>query len=501
MDHIVAHAQLGKALNLPSLIGGLFPPLLFLFRTEHIALREDDKLDHGIFKAPVQVAIGDQYLPGLHLSLRIVRAESGKLVLPQVPCQTTGPGTGAGKKNHPVFLPFPPLQVFYEHLKTGLIGADIPGIHMIFVFDGNARQFLLQSRQADGPDSLGPGQHFLHSAEQVRLPRQDVAVLQPVSHALPKLQLHCVSLFLKPGRLIQKNHRLSPGKIVQEGHRVLIEILEKTVQAVDSPSLFQPFQHLSRLDFDPVCLLRFHLIPQSLFVFLFFLFDPPDSRRDPVFCQHHLGSGINGDLIQLLHRALTLQIESPDGIHLRVPQLDPHRHLLCQRENVQNSAPNGKLSHSVHLGQTLITQSHQLFPPFLQVQLLTGLHRQRLIPQKVQGQEMVHQAVQGGDHHAAFVFHQVAQHLKTLFHHKISVNIGAVKQQVLRRIQPGIWLKIPEIVIDLLGLRPVSRDHQLPRRPLCRLIHEMNLLGIHAAAHLHRSLSRFQVTVQILKFL
>ena len=53
MNHIVPHGQIGKALNLRPLVGGLLPlPLLFL-DAEHVAFRDHDKLDHRILEAAV----------------------------------------------------------------------------------------------------------------------------------------------------------------------------------------------------------------------------------------------------------------------------------------------------------------------------------------------------------------------------------------------------------------------------------------------------------------
>ena len=96
MHHIVAHRQLGKALDLLALVGGLLAFALFLLLAEHIPFGDDRKLDLRIGKAPVQIAKGNQDLPRLHLPALIVRAEGAQIVLPQILRQTAGTGTGTG---------------------------------------------------------------------------------------------------------------------------------------------------------------------------------------------------------------------------------------------------------------------------------------------------------------------------------------------------------------------------------------------------------------------
>ena len=96
MHHVVPHRQLGKALDLPALIGSLLTPALFLLLAEHITFRDDRKFDLRIGKAPVQIAEGNQDLSRLHLPALIVRTESAQTVLPQIFRQTAGTGTGTG---------------------------------------------------------------------------------------------------------------------------------------------------------------------------------------------------------------------------------------------------------------------------------------------------------------------------------------------------------------------------------------------------------------------
>ena len=109
MNHIVSHCQVGKALNLRSLVSGFLPlPLLFL-HTEHVAFRDHDKLNHRILETTVQVSVGHQNLARLHLHLfpALIRAPGPQAVLPQIAGKTAGSGSGSGEKNDTVSLPFP----------------------------------------------------------------------------------------------------------------------------------------------------------------------------------------------------------------------------------------------------------------------------------------------------------------------------------------------------------------------------------------------------------
>ena len=121
---------------------------------------------------------------------------------------------------------------------------------------------------------------------------------------------------------------------------------------------------------------------------------------------------------------------------------------------------------------------------------------------------MIHQSVHGGHHHAALVLHQVPQHADPLSGHQIAMDVRAVEQQVLRRIEHHIFCKIPEIIIDFLGPGIVIGDHQLPRKVqsvrrqvLPQLVHEMHLLGIQRSRHLKGPPALFQGLRQIFIFL
>ena len=91
---------------------------------------------------------------------------------------------------------------------------------------------------------------------------------------------------------------------------------------------------------------------------------------------------------------------------------------------------------------------------------------------------MVHKSIHGGDHHALPVLHEAAQHSNPLSGHQVSMNVRAVKQQVLGRIQPHLTGKAAEIIVNFLGPGVVISHHQLPGKRAClpQLVHQMYLL-------------------------
>ena len=112
---------------------------------------------------------------------------------------------------------------------------------------------------------------------------------------------------------------------------------------------------------------------------------------------------------------------------------------------------------------------------------------------------MIHQAVHGGYHHAALIFHEMAQHLQPLSRDQVAVDIRAVKQQILRRIQPDIVPEAAEIIVNLPCPGIIICYHKLPR-PVCHgLLHQVYLLGIQTAADLHRPFLLFQTLQKLFK--
>ena len=121
MDHIIPHGQLCETLYGLALVICLFTALSFFLHAEHIALCDKYKLQKRIFKSPVEIAVGDQYLSRPDLadrgiySARIsgiraagvlsscisafpfppIRAIGPQVIFPQVAGKPAGPGPGS----------------------------------------------------------------------------------------------------------------------------------------------------------------------------------------------------------------------------------------------------------------------------------------------------------------------------------------------------------------------------------------------------------------------
>ena len=112
-------------------------------------------------------------------------------------------------------------------------------------------------------------------------------------------------------------------------------------------------------------------------------------------------------------------------------------------------------------------------------------------------EKMIHQTVKRRHNHAGRVFHQMTKHRDSLARQKVSVNVRAVKQQILCGIQPHIIPETAEIVVDLLCSRILIRHHKFPRHIKSCLLHQMYLLGIHASTDLNGTFSPLDLSIQL----
>ena len=154
-------------------------------------------------------------------------------------------------------------------------------------------------------------------------------------------------------------------------------------------------------------LLGFHLLSEKLFLLKARLSDAFYPLFQLLPFNRLFRGRIKDGLFHLLHGPLALQIKSPDGVHLIIPQLDPKRQFLGQGKHVDDPAPYGKLPHAVYLSHPLIPKLHQPALPFLHIYGLPGLYRKDLLFHGFQRKQMVHQSIQSGDHHTLMIFYQM----------------------------------------------------------------------------------------------
>ena len=108
-------------------------------------------------------------------------------------------------------------------------------------------------------------------------------------------------------------------------------------------ALAKPIQDLRDSRIHPIRLFRLHGIPELFHVFPAIFLDRLGSILNLLRRQRHLRRRIDYRLVHLLDRALAFRVEGTDRIDLVAPQLDPVRHLLRQRENVNDTAAHRKL--------------------------------------------------------------------------------------------------------------------------------------------------------------
>ena len=210
-------------------------------------------------------------------------------------------------------------------------------------------------------------------------------------------------------------------------------------------------------------------------------------REDQFRCR------VDRDLVHLLDRALALGVKRADRVHL----VSPDRDLLRQWEHIQNSAADRKLSHSIDLSHPLIAHVRELCLDLLDIECLSRHDVQAALPDHGKRQKMVHQTIHRCHNNSAFILQKMFKYLHPLSRQEISVDIRAVKQEVSRRVQPGIRLKIAEIIEDLLRTGIVIGHNEPPRIVLREFMHDMNFLGIRHAADLDRTFSFIHILFHI----
>ena len=96
MNHIISRRQLGKALDMPALVGRLLLfPLFALAVSKHVSFCDNGKFKQRILEASVEISIGNHNLSGLHLAAVLIRQVGLQAILSQIICQTAGPGSGS----------------------------------------------------------------------------------------------------------------------------------------------------------------------------------------------------------------------------------------------------------------------------------------------------------------------------------------------------------------------------------------------------------------------
>ena len=297
-----------------------------------------------------------------------------------------------------------------------------------------------------------------------------------MGHALPELRLYHLGLFLDSKRLIQKNRQMIFGKIIQKGNRCLGKILDKAAQPVNPEAFLNLLGKLSHRSFYPGRLLGLHLFPQRPGIGLGLLLNLPQAFLHPLRQKQKLCSRVEGDFLKLFHRSLAFQVKAPDGVHLVAPQLNSDGQLLCQRENIDDSSADGKLPHAVHLAHSLVAQLGKPSLQLLQKNCLSAGHVNAAVLYFRQRKQTIHQSIRRSHHRSCLIFKETFKYLHSLAGQEISMNIGAVKQQVSGRIEIHSRIEGSVVLKQLPGSGIVVCDNQLPPFPASCLADQVSLL-------------------------
>ena len=485
MHHKIAHGQLVEALD-PFAVIFAFLSAFLLLPAENIRLRDHHEFAPGILKAPGHMAVGGPDFSRLNHPVRVIAVKRGKAFLPEILRQTRGPGTGTGQQKHLVTAPLPPLQVLHQQLKTVVIGIYGTDRDLAAIVKFPVARFGVHHGQGQNAAPVNPVNHLLVPPDQLHLPRQQIPFLQPVNHALPEFLLRGFGMLHQPVGLIQHHQRIL-RKIIQKRNRIFIKIMDKSFRPGAALRLLQLFLQLPCQPADVGRLLGFHFSPQFFLAGRRLLLYGRKPLPAGIPVQHQLSGGINDNLIQIFNGALALGVEAADGIDLIPPQLDPPGIFLCQGKYIQNSAPDRKLPGHLHLGHALIPQLHQLAGHCLQVQRTVASEPEHMLPEQGERQQTVHTTVDGGHHSGALPLHQRPDHPKSLPGDQIPMDIRLIKNQIPGRVEKGLRIVHPVILIKFPGFQIIFRQNQAKGKLPSDPIGKMGLLGVKTAGNLYDS--------------
>ena len=207
-------------------------------------------------------------------------------------------------------------------------------------------------------------------------------------------------------------------------------------------------------------LFRKKIFPEFLYHVLFFFFYGLQSFFQNVLIQDHLRSRVYNDFFQIFYRSLAFRIKTADRINLISPQFDPHRIIQGQREDINDAAPDRKLSRRLCLGSSFISHTQKLLPQFFQIYRAVVFKDQGMLSYNLQRKEIVHTPSHTGDHCRSFIFQKSCHSPHSFSCKKISMHICLEKDQILGRIKEDFLVIHPVVFIDFSCLQIILRNDQ-----------------------------------------
>ena len=231
-----------------------------------------------------------------------------------------------------------------------------------------------------------------------------------------------------------------------------------------------------------------------------FFFGKIIHKRYHLFAIIPLHSRINGNLIQIFQRALTLCVKASDRIHFISPQLNSPWILFCKGINIYYTTAHRKLSRHFHLSYAFISKLHKGIFQHIHVDHAVRIEMKHLFPNFFQGHQIVHTAVNAGNHSQFLLLQKCLYHTHSLADQQISLNICLEKEKILRRVKHGIFVIKAQVLEDFLSLALISCDHKAHRCFAGKPMDQMCLLGFQAACDLHNALIFLKAFLYFFKF-
>ncbi len=447
----------------------------------------------GPLAAGGEGAQGDAHLPGGgHGGARKVQHRRDAPLLQQV-AQVIGPDLSGAQQQHGAAGGPVVLQIADRRLQAAAVGGELLGVD-------RHQPSGSQGVTGGGEGVLHHHRELLQRGVQLLAGERQPGILarqQPCRQQgfliLLELQQHSFDPLVHPAALAQKHHRVF-GQIVHAGADLRVHGGQIPVQAAGDGAGAEVLRVLAQLlgGFLRLWLFR-QLLRQRL--------QPLPKARETAggavgqhLCRRQdLGGG------DVFRPPLGTGVEGAHGVDLIVKELTPHRLVHQGGEHVQDAAPQGELSHALHLLAAGIPGGHQAVRQLVQIRPGPHLQRQRQGMEQLGRQRPGAQCVRGGHRHRRLAPGKGIQRRQTAAL-PVPGGDGAGPQLPLpaqqhHRLRAQQRLQIAP---QLLGLPLVAADEH--RRPLRRQGHRRAHAGaVHRlqAGDRHRAAALFHPPDQL----
>ena len=325
MDHVIPDMQFRIV---PDLLAAGILRRLFAARlplgSEDIRLGDHREFYIRIGKAFADAPVEGHDLPGLQDLLRILGIGSYQILLQHIIRQTLRTCSGCTEDHNLILVFFQLFQVADQSGKAVVIGSQSSRMNRKTLFPVKEPLRRLHRCQLYAAAFSHLCQSFFTVSQKCRLPRQHVALLQAVDHALAELRFHAPYMFHQPYRLIQEYQRPFFSEEFQKCRSLIlgIKVMQVAFQIQHAVAVDQLVFQLIQLHLDPVRFLRLHRSAEFFPLLLCLCLDPVKALVALVLRQDHFRRRKDRHGIQCLDGALAFHVKTADRIHRIAPQFD-----------------------------------------------------------------------------------------------------------------------------------------------------------------------------------